>query len=451
MKMRSLNSRFPAALAFAASMTLVCLIRLAGAEEYVNMEEAVKRGLQVNDAVQAAQYQTQSAEAQRKSALGGFGPSVTLGYGYTRYDRGRQGFAFNGTALQQTVGSQDLWTMNLNVSQPLFTGFRLLNTYQRAAISARASEEALRQTRLQLIQLIQSNFLELLKAREDVRSAEDSLARLRSQLKVSQAFFDVGLQPRLDVLQAESDVAQAEQVLVVAQNVVATQQSRLNTLLDWPVDRQTSYVGTLDYFPFEMTLEEALATAEKSRPSLALARSSVDVAQRDVQLAQSPYYPQVAANFDYFRYGDDPAVSGGGNIQESDEWRAGAALQWQIFNSFSTYYGVRREQYNVLRLQEEISQEWNQISLEVQANLLDVESARQRIDAARKGVAAAREGYRMAEARYKAQVGTITEVLDAQARLTSAEANLTQSLADYQRAVSRVYTAMGVERVALER
>jgi outer membrane protein len=202
--------------------------------------------------------------------------------------------------------------------------------------------------------------------------------------------------------------------------------------------------------PFRLTLEEALKTAEKSRPSLALARLSVDVAQRDVQLAQSPYYPQVAANFDYFRYGDDPAVSGGGNIQESDEWRAGAALQWQIFNSFSTYHGVRREQYNVLRLQEEMSQEWNQISLEVQANLLDVGSARQRIDAARTGVAAAREGFRMAEARYKAQVGTITEVLDAQARLTSAEANLTQSLADYQQAVSRVYTAMGVERVVLE-
>jgi outer membrane protein len=417
-----------------------------GAEEYVNLEESVKRGLEVNDAIKAAQFRLETAEAQRRAARSDFGPSATVGYGYTRSQRGTTQPTALGTPTAS--GSKDLWTLSVNVNQPLFTGFRLLNAYQRARISSQVSSELLRQTRLDLILFIQTNFLELLKAREDVRSAEDSLARLRSQLKVSQAFFDVGLQPRLDVLQAESDVAQAEQVLVAARNAVATQQSRLNTLLDWPVDRKTEYVGTLEFFPIAVTLEEALATAEKNRPSLSIARMSVDISRADARIVQGAFYPQVGANFDYYRFGDDPSTSRG-DFPENDEWRVGAALQWEIFNSFSDYHRYRGELSNVSRLEREFSQEQYQVSFEVQANLLGVDSARQRIDAARKGVVAAREGYRMAEARYKAQVGTITEVLDAQARLTSAEANLTQALADYQQAAARLNAAIGLERPTL--
>ena len=48
---------------------------------------------------------------------------------------------------------------------------------------------------------------EPLKSRADVKSNKDSVARLDSQLKVTRAFYDVGLRPRLDVLQAESDLA----------------------------------------------------------------------------------------------------------------------------------------------------------------------------------------------------------------------------------------------------
>jgi outer membrane protein len=434
---------------FATFVFLLSIVPSLGAEEYVNMEESVKRALEVNNAIQAAQFQLQAAEAQRSSVMGEFGPTVTLGYGYTRSGRAATQPTFTESGVRAVTGSRDLWTLNLNVRQPLFTGFRLLNSFQRATISREVSAEVLRQTRLDLILLIQTNFLELLKAREDVRSAEDSLTRLRSQLKVSQAFFDVGLQPKLDVLQAESDVALAEQVLVSARNAVATRQARLNTLLDWPVDRETEYVGTLEYFPMTITEEEAREAAERNRPSLSIAQMSVDIARTDARIAQSTLYPQLGADFDYFRFGDDPSVSGGDSFPEKDEWRIGASLQWQVFDSFTDVNRYRRELHNVSRLEEELSLERYQISFEVTANFLDVESARERIAAARKGVVAAREGYRMAEARYRAQVGTITEVLDAQSRLTSAEANLTQALADYQQAIARLYVTMGTERATL--
>ena len=57
------------------------------------------------------------------------------------------------------------------------------------------------------------------------------LERLREQLRITRAFYEVGLRPKLDLLQAEVDVSTAESTLIQAENVRDTAQARLNTLL----------------------------------------------------------------------------------------------------------------------------------------------------------------------------------------------------------------------------
>ncbi len=88
---------------------------------------------------------------------------------------------------------------------------------------------------LTLISSVQSNFLSLLKARKDVKSGDDSVARLESQLKVITAFYEVGLRPKAEVLDAEVDLATAKQDLLKAQNQVSIQETQLNRLLNIPL------------------------------------------------------------------------------------------------------------------------------------------------------------------------------------------------------------------------
>ena len=435
-----------------------------------DLEKSVLRGLAANPQMQSARAQILGAEEGRRQAMANFGPVGTVSYGYQRTDAqiwspstqtnignsiaNRVAGTSLGTSvpMNQNPGYwQNLYTLQFNVTQPLFTGFKLLSNYQRAALAKDQAESQLNNTELTLIKSVQRAFLALLKARSDVKSNQDSVARLQSQYKVTQAFYDVGLKPRLDVLQAEAELATAEQNLLKAQNSVLTQTAQLNSLLNLPLSQDTPYVGELAYEPFTMTIEKCLDTAYTTRPDLYIAVKSVQIAEKDAKVAASPLYPQLQAQFGYARKGDTPGME---NKRKSssvvpEATTVGVTANWQVWDWGSTFFGYRQARDTVKKLQADLARMRLDVGYEVKTYHLNIQDAAKRISVARTGLEAAQEGYRMAVARYQAQVGTNTDVLDAQSRVSSAEFNLTQALSDYQSALADIYVAMGIKKTAL--
>jgi outer membrane protein TolC len=417
-------------------MIFFCFFSLpAWGAETLTMREAVEIGLKSNPSVLAAREALMASDYAVKSAKAAFGPSFSTEYGYTRLDERPQSFGVN-------AGTLDNWELAFNVHQPLFTGFNLLTTHERAILQKEQVASQIDNVELRLIVAIQDTFLRLLQARENVRSSEDSLVRLRSQLKVNTAFYEVGLRPKLDMLQAQVDVATAEQLLLTARNNEATLIAQLNTLLGKSVEADVSYVGELRYFPMPLTLEECLERAGRLRPDLRIARQAVMLAEKDKVLAAVPYYPQVAADFNYIRQGEDPLVHGG-DYHTPSQWNAQVGMKWTFFEWGKTYYGEKQAEKNVSRLGQEYLNLENDASFEVKKSFLQIQAAEKRIAAARQGLIAAKESYRMAVARYEAQVGTNTDVLDAQSKQTLSEASLHGALSDYERSVAELYGAMG--------
>jgi outer membrane protein TolC len=407
------------------------------------LESAAKRGLQANPQIRAARFAVRAGEYNRLAQLGEFGFKVDVTYGVEHY-------LGSDNRSQIQYGNDNLYSFTASLTQPLFTGFRLLNGYQRAKLAKEQAEAQLRQAELQLMLSIQTNYLELLRARMDLRSREDAVARLESQLKVSQAFYDVGLQPRLDVLQAETELANARQLQLNAQNRVSTQVIRLNTLLDLPIDAPVRYEGDLDYMPFDMALDRSLELAYAQRPNLQIARKSVEIAQRDAGIVASRFYPNVNAQLSYTNFGDGPSANGfDDDPAETRDLSVGANLNWNVFEWGATYNSYLAAKQNVSQLESALANERLNVGFEVKANLLAIQEAADRIRAGKTSIVASREGFRMALARYQAQVGTYTEVLDAQSNVTQSEALLAQALSDYQTAIANLYASIGEFNPAL--
>lgn len=394
------------------------------------MDQAVLRGLEANPQLAAARARILGAEFGEKSAAAAFGPALSVNYGMSYDDKPVAG------------GDKDTWTLNVNVSQPLFTGWRLLNTRQRAKLLTDQADSQLAANELELIRTIQEQFLQLLKARENVRSAQDSVIRLQSELQTRQAFYDVGLKPKLDVLEVEVELAQAEQDLLTANNSVLTQVARLNTLLDLELEADVEYVGELLFLPYEPDLRDCLDKAFADRPDLALSLKAEEIADKDSQITASAFYPQLSANLDYYRRGNDPGVSGDG-VRPDPWWTAGVSMNWQVFEWGKTRYAYEQARQALLGLREETANLRLSISFQIKSLHLKLQETSARIAVARKALEEAREAFRVAQARYQAQVGTNTQVLDAQARLTRSEAGLTEAMADYQLALAQLFAAMG--------
>jgi outer membrane protein TolC len=405
-----------------------------------DMERCVKRALALNPNMTAIRAQLQGTKFGTNSAFGKFLPSASGSYGYTNYGR-----------KVSTTGKHNDWVAGLNVNQPVFKGFNLLATWQKSKLTEESTQASLTNVELSLVSSVQSNFLSLLKARMDVKSAEDSVARLESQLKVISAFYDVGLKPKSEVLDAEVDLATAKQDLLTARNNVSIQQAQLNTLLNIPIEVDVDYVGELVNYPFDLTLQDCLTRAYNGRPDLIIGKKSVEIAKKDSTIAASSFYPQVEADWNYYNKGVDAGLSRNGvyPYTSKEYWTAGVSASMSIFEWGSDYYNYKQYEETVKQVEAQLEDTRLNAGFEVKQSLLNIYEAADRITVADKSVAAAQEAYRMAVARYQAQVGTNTDVLNAQARLTTSEAQLSQALADYGTAISSLYVSMGEKNLGL--
>lgn len=413
----------------------------ASGGEY-DMRRAVESALRDNQGVAAARAGRDAAEEGRKSARGGFGPAVSTSYSYDR---------LHGKPVSLTRElDDDTYTWTVGASQPLFTGLNLLSAYQKAALETERQTLTVDKARLDLVTQVQEAFLAYLKAGEGVRSARDALSRLREQAKVTRAFYDVGLRPRLDVLQAEVDLSNAEALLITAENDQSTRHARLNTLLTLPVGSDASYVGTLVPVAFHMTLDQCLERAYRNRPDVRIAGKAVEIAGKDVRIADSGLYPQISANFNWLTEGDHPEASGSTlGPNGFSRWSAGLKAEWNVFEWGRTWYSGQQARQTEMQMRAREANLRTEVAYEVQSRLLALADSAKRIVVAAKGLAQAEEAYRVAMARYQAQVGTNTDVLDAQAKLTAAEAALTGARADYLDALSKLWAAMGELKPAL--
>ena len=409
---------------------------LAAAREFT-LRGAVETALERNFTVSAAESGAQAAESGARSARSAFGPVFSSTYGAERrqHDRTPSG----------NDQDRDLYTWQVALTQNVFAGFSTLSSYQRAALAEESAEAGIAKARVDLANLVQEHFFTYLRAKLDVVSAQDSLERLRSQLDSSRAFYDVGVSPRIDVLQAEVDVSTAESALLVAENILETEKARLNTLLVLPMDADVEYVGDFVSTAFSLSLETCLERAFRLRPDIIMAEKAVGMADKDTTLAASGFYPSLDAHGIWSTQGDDASASGSPERRARfSEWTVGMTLQWNFFEWGRTYHDVQQARHNTSKARAEADNLRQEVTFSVKERLLALGEAAKRIRVAQKGLEQATEAYRMSDARYRSQVGTMTDVLDAQAKLSLAEASLAGARADYSIALSRIYAAMGL-------
>lgn len=410
------------------------------AGQRIGMSDAVEHALRFNPGLGAQEAESRSSEEGRKSARGAFGPRLGLSYSATKTESKRDPSATMGTKNPK----MGVYSWGVEVTQPIFQGFRLLSTYQKAALQADSDKASLRKAELDMTEQVQTAFLEYLKAGENTRSMRDSLTRLREQLRIAQAYFEVGLSPRLDVLQAEVDVSEAESLLIEAENTQATTLAKLNTLLGFDATAVNTYTGTLKEVGFRYTLEQCLELAYRQRPDLYVAQKAVEIARKSQKEVQSDYYPQIEGYYSMTQSGNTPGMQRSGeNGSHVTNWEVGAQATWNVFEWGTTYYADKQAGWQVTKMRYEQENLKLEVGYDIKSKYLAVQEARKRIAVAQNSVAQATEAYNVALARYHEHVGTNFDVLDASANLTSAQSSLTGAKADYLTALSQIYVAMG--------
>jgi len=436
MKNRKINLR----LFFFFTMVLPFVApAFSGAQEHVEvftLEQTIEKAMKANLSLKISRQEIKAAEAEKKAQRTRFFPTFSVTYQYNRLDEGASIGGFATTA-------KDEYSFISSVTQPIFTGFSILRQYDIANLGLNASEIKEKLVRQDIILEAKTAYFMLLKAQKLRKIAEQTVIQINAQKNVAESFYQVGMSPLNDLLQAQVELANAEQELIVAKNTMENAESDFNTLLRRPINTPVAIEDILNYSPFEKDLDYCLAQADKNRFEIKIADLDVKIAEKELQLAKKDYYPSINLEGNYFREGTEWDVDGGEGVFDPSGWNILAVAKWNFFEWGRTSYGINEKKSRLSQAQYNKEQVLDNIQQEVKKAYLRTQEAEKAIIAVEKAIEQAKENFRINQERYKEQMATSTDVLDAQTLLSKTMTNYYNALYIYKISKAALYRAMG--------
>ena len=409
---------------------------------HLTVQESIEIALEKNPTLKGAQGAIKEAKYRRLGTVSDFLPQVDTQYSYTRLDEAPT-FSLPPMVPERQVGSRDIYTWQSTVTQPVFTGGALINSYLLADLGVDTARVEFERTKLDLILNVKEAYYGVLTAEKGVEVGEQTVEQLESNLKMAQAFYDVGMTAKNDLLQVEVSMAQARQYLITAQNGLEVARAAFNALLRRDIDEEVNLVEILEYVPMVVDADRFTEEAYQERPELKAAGLAIKSAKRGVGLAASGLFPQASIVFNYERQGDDYTVNGSRFEPDADSWSVMGVAQWKVWDWGKTVWGVGESKAKVFQAKCALEEIMDGVRLEVKQASLSVIEAEKNIQVAETAVSQAEENYRINEERYKGQVATSTDVLDALTLLVQARTNYYSALSDYNIAKARLARAIG--------
>lgn len=324
------------------------------------------------------------------------------------------------------------YAARVQVSQPVFTGFRLASAKEAASFGAEAARAELTREESTLALMTEKAYWGWVQARQAQHVLEDMAAQMRSHEQRVQHLSEQGLARQSDVLSVRVRRSDVEVKAVEARTMAAVAAMRLNSIMGNPLE--TELMPQDD--PTEMTFTEGSESADAlvtkaidARPDLASARLRTDMARSAVGVAGSGWYPsiQLAAAYEYSNPNQRIIPP---KERFDGTWEVGLTFQWTVWDWMTA--SKQTAQATAAQRQAESAYELmlDGTKLEVAQLWRSVEDSRERIRSARLALDAAEESFRIMEEQYDKGMATTVDVTDARVEVLRAKLAYSKTAAE---------------------
>jgi outer membrane protein len=283
MTMESIRQSLRILAAVAGVGVTVGVITVPHAETLI---EALADTYTTNPGLQAQRARLRAVDEQVPQALSNWRPSVTVSSRYTLSETQRRGLVDVDTRSNQH-------SVQLNLSQPLFRGFRTQAATARAEQRVAAERARLLSTEQRILFEAISSYMNVVRERAVLELNQSNVDVLRRQLEATEDRFRVGELTRTDVAQAQSRL----------QRAVAEQVNARGNL----TSATAAYVNVVGHTPGDLafpelpgdtppTEQEATDAARSDNPDVVAADFDERAARRDVDLVRGELYPTLSLN-----------------------------------------------------------------------------------------------------------------------------------------------------------
>ncbi len=373
-------------------------------------------------ALKSAHMLEMAAKSAAEAAKGEKLPSLDLSFG-AAWLKDTPTVVFHVPGSPPTVspmGTKRNFTGSLRLAYPLFTGFAIKASIDRAELE-------LERVRLQRLDLKRNIYLELTR----LASAYYAKSRtLSSEIKAKKAMddayekakglYDNGLLPPADLYNIEAKRFVVEAGIAETKSQKEQILNRLGYLLGKDVDSVELPLGTLSVsIDKDALIEEALA----SREDIKALEKLLSINESLQNLAKSRLYPSLFLAAELKRRGDTPELNGDG-FTNPDQSYIGASVTWNLFNGFSDEKRVEAARFKRLASAIELNDYKNRVKTELENAFLRLNALLSKLQSARMELKAQKAYCDLTKGRFENQLASADELSRSIADLSVAESKV---------------------------
>ena len=419
----------------------------AGAQEPLTLRQAINKALGQSPEAAIARADNQEAKAAAAMARTQLLPQLNFTEDISRGDDPVYAF---GTRLRQRQFTQADFALNaLNLPQPIgnfstrFSGswmaFDSLKTQKeihRADLYRQSALSSAKAVDQQIVFRVVGAYQQVLYAQREIDVAQHEQETAAALLTSVDEHVKAGLAVESDRMSAAVNVAARKEELIAAQGDLELAWAQLREAMGDPELKATELKPIEPHTFPQNTLEEELATAEKTRPDLAALGQEQSAQASAVGAAKSDFGPRVSA---YGNWEEDQTSftgSGGNN------WVAGVQISVDIL-PLGRRAQLSRESAAKQKIDAQVAASQQHLRLEVSQAHIHQKTAELSLETARAAMDQSAESLRILKNRYGAGLATITDLLRAEDAERQSQANYWHAVYGNAMAYSELLYATG--------
>lgn len=396
--------------------------RVAGAQQMMNLDDAISIGLKSNYDILMAKNQEDAAALNYHYAFGAFLPVVDVNGSRTWTTAKIAQKYSNGNDVERNRSKSNNISLSADLDWTLFDGLRVFAAKDRLKAIQEAGSLAVKDQVVATVAHIIGAYYAIVQAKQQLASIAEQMSISQERVDIANNKFISGLGSKIDLLQAQVDFNAEKSAYLLQQTLIDENKATLNQLIALPADN--SYLVT-DTIPVNLELQLAALQQKASvnNPGLLLAQKDIAISKLSVKELQRSRLPTISFQSSY-AYSRQRSEAGFSLFNENKGINYGFSASLPIFHGFYTTQQIKSAQLDVAYGELSLQNQRSQVSLQLRNAFKDYDYYKTAMQLETENLDVAEENVKVTLAAFRLGQITSLEVKEAQQSLGAAQLRL---------------------------
>lgn len=416
----------------------------------LNLEQALDIAVSKNPTIQVAGQEIELKKAQRREAIGGLIPEVSLQGSYSRaIKKQKMAMEFGGESTTIEVGRDNTYNGGIVINFPIFAP-ALYKSINMSKADLELAVEKARASEIDLINEVTKAYYQVLLTQDSYEVLLKSYNQAKANFDVVEAKYKQGSVSEYDKIRAEVQVRNIKPSVVSAKNGVNLAKLQLKVLMGISSEYDVAITDNLSHYEATMYGEilDRSAFDLSNNSDLMQLDLNTKILSENVKLQRTNYLPQLSASFNYtyLSMNDDFRIA---HYRWYPSSSIAVNLSIPLFKA-SSYAKSKQAKVQLQQMAYTRTDIERKVDMQVQSYLDNMSASSEQVMSNKEGILQAQKGRDIAQKRYEVGKGTILELNDSEVALTEASLTYNQSIYDYLIAKAELDKVLGINKSTIK-